>query len=110
MFVGVSTYRVPLDTVLEHANEHGAWVGEHYADGRFLVSGRRVPPGGGLIVSHAADLDEFRQLLDTDPFVERGIASWEIFEFDATEYPKRSAAFDQFAAKRLEPLPRKSSM
>jgi uncharacterized protein YciI len=102
MFVGISTYRVPLDTVLEHANEHGAWVQQHYAAGRLLVSGRRVPPDGGLIVAHARDIEEFRQLLDTDPFVERGIASWEIFEFDATEHPKRSDAFDQFAAKLLE--------
>jgi uncharacterized protein YciI len=103
MFVGISTYRVPLDTVLEHASEHGAWVQQHYADGRFLVSGRRVPPEGGLILAHAGDSEEFRQLLDADPFVERAIASWEIFEFDATEHPKRSDAFDQFAVKWLEP-------
>jgi uncharacterized protein YciI len=101
MFVGISSYRVPLDNVLEHADEHGAWVQQQYADGRFLVSGRRVPPAGGLIVAHAGDIEELRQLLETDPFVDRGIASWEFFEFDATEHPKRSDAFDQFAANWL---------
>jgi uncharacterized protein YciI len=98
MFVAVSEYQVPEETIAAHAAAHRSWVQEQYLRGRLLVSGRRSPPEGGVLVGSAADGTDVRALLDSDPFSVRGIAAWRVVEFDATDFPCRTEEFDTFAA------------
>ncbi len=105
MFVLISRFQRSLEEVNRSAAEHSAWVQRQYEAGRFLVSGRREPPIGGVIVARAASEQELREILTTDPLQYRGLAEYEIFAFEATDFPKRSSAFDSFAAKPLRDLP-----
>ena len=67
--------------------------------GRFLVSGRREPPTGGVIVARAGSEQELREILAMDPLQQMGLVEYEIVAFEAAAFPKRSGAFDAFAAQ-----------
>jgi uncharacterized protein YciI len=94
MFVVISTYRNSIEEVLPLERAHIAWVTQGYASGRILVSGPRVPLNGGVIVVHGDDLADVEEFMSGDPFVAGDVVGYEIFEFDATDFPNRSAAFD----------------
>jgi len=106
MFVLISRFQKPFEEVNRSFAEHSAWVQRNYESGRFLVSGRREPLIGGIIVARASSEQELREVLSTDPYQQRGLAEYEIFAFEATDFPKRSNAFESFASKPLsEPPP-----
>ncbi len=107
MFVLISRFQRPLEEVNRSVAPHSVWVQQQYESGRFLVSGRREPPIGGIIVARATSEQELREVLTTDPLQQMGLAQYEIFAFEATDFPKRSSAFDTFAAR---PLREPSSM
>jgi uncharacterized protein YciI len=101
MFILLSTYLRPLDEVDAALSDHIAWVTRGYEEGHILVSGRREPPEGGAVVMRAADEEEVRALLADDPFQARGLARYEVHAFGATDFPRRSAGFQAFAAASL---------
>ncbi len=105
MFVLLSRFQKPLDEVNRSLAPHSEWVKRHYESGRFLVSGRREPPIGGIIVAQASSEQELREVLTTDPLQQMGLAEYEVFAFDATDFPKRSSAFESFASRPLSELP-----
>ena len=105
MFVLISRFSQPLDEITSYLTPHSEWVQHHYASGRFLVSGRREPPIGGVIVAHAASEQELREILAMDPLQQVGLAHYEIVAFEATDFPKRSQGFDLFAATSLHDFP-----
>ena len=81
MFVLLLTYVKPLPEVDALMREHVAWLKEHYAAGRFVVSGRRIPRTGGVILARGDDRAEIEALAATDPFVRGGVATCEIVQF-----------------------------
>ena len=85
MFVLLLTYVKPLDEVDALMRAHVAWLDEHYAAGRFLVSGRRIPRTGGVIVARGDDRDEMEALAASDPFVAGGVATCEVVQFRASQ-------------------------
>jgi uncharacterized protein YciI len=105
MFVLISRFQKPLDEVNRSFALHSEWVQRNYESGRFLVSGRREPTIGGIVVARAESEQELRKVLSTDPYQQRGLAEYEIFAFEATDFPKRSSAFDSFAASPLREQP-----
>ena len=84
MFVALSTYVASLDDVDATRDRHLTWVAEQYDSGHLLVSGRRNPAVGGVIVGRAPSADAFRDLLAGDPFVIDGLAKYEVVEFEPT--------------------------
>ncbi|GGO81602.1 YciI family protein [Wenjunlia tyrosinilytica] len=84
MFVISLTYRVPLDQVEQHFADHMAWVERHYAEGRFLASGRKVPRTGGVILAVGADREEIEAIVAEDPFVLAAVADVGITELQVT--------------------------
>jgi uncharacterized protein YciI len=105
MFVLISRFQRPFDEVNLSFASHSAWVQRQYESGRFLVSGRREPPIGGIIVARASSEQELREVLTTDPYRLKRLAEYEIFAFEATDFPKRSSAFEAFASMPLRELP-----
>jgi uncharacterized protein YciI len=91
MFVLLLTYTRPLDEVDALMRKHMAWVNEHYAAGRFVVSGRQVPRRGGVIVARGDDRDEMERIAASDPFVAGGVATCEVIQFRASQ---TAAGFD----------------
>lgn len=96
MYVVITSYQVERERIEAALPAHSEWVARSYAEGRILVSGRRHPPKGGLLVVRAESPEEVETWLAGDPLVRDGLVASEIHGFDATEAPKRSAAFDLF--------------
>lgn len=105
MFILISRFQKPIDEVNRSFALHSAWVQRHYESGRFLVSGPRDLVIGGIIVARASSEQELREVLTTDPYEQKGLAEYEIFAFEATDFPKRSSAFDTFASEPMRELP-----
>jgi uncharacterized protein YciI len=85
MFVLLLSYVRPVEEVDALMRDHMAWVNEHYAAGRFLVSGRRIPRTGGVILARGDDRDEMEQIAAADPFVAGGVATCEVIQFRASQ-------------------------
>jgi uncharacterized protein YciI len=85
VFLLLLTYVKPLAEVDALMRKHVAWLDEHYAAGRFLVSGRRIPRTGGVIIARGEDRAEIEALAATDPFVRGDVATCEVVEFRASQ-------------------------
>jgi uncharacterized protein YciI len=81
MFVVVLNYVKPLDVIDAHLAAHREFLGKHYESGVFIVSGRRVPRTGGVILARGVSRDALMEILRQDPFYEQGIVRHEVIEF-----------------------------
>jgi uncharacterized protein YciI len=93
MFIISLTYTAPLGQVDAHLAAHREFLGEQYARGLFLLSGRKVPRDGGIIVASAGSRAEVEKLVRQDPFHRAGLARYEITEFVPTMTADTLAAF-----------------
>jgi len=61
--------------------------------GNFLISGRKIPRDGGIIVAVGRNLDQIEAIIREDPFYERGLADFRVIQFRASQraddIPKR---------------------
>jgi uncharacterized protein YciI len=85
MFVLLLDYIKPLEEVDALMREHVAWLRKHYDAGRFVVSGRRDPRTGGVIVARGEDREEMEEIAASDPFVRGGVAACEVVQFRASQ-------------------------
>ena len=85
MFVLLLTYTKPLAEVDALMRRHMAWLDAQYEAGRFVVSGRRIPRTGGVIVARGDDREEIEALAASDPFVKGGVATCEVIQFRASQ-------------------------
>ena len=98
MFAAVSDYLAPLGEVDLLRKAHHRWVEQLYRAGAILVSGRREPPSGGVVVATAESEEAMLALLESDPFVAGGVARYTVYAFSPAAGPLRSPAFEQFIA------------
>jgi uncharacterized protein YciI len=84
VFILELTYTAPLERVDALLPAHLSWLEQHYANGTFLASGRKVPRDGGVILAVAPDRATVEALAATDPFVPAGVVAYRITEFVAT--------------------------
>jgi uncharacterized protein YciI len=61
--------------------EHRAFLQELFASGLFVVSGRRIPWAGGVIVARGTR-EDVEAAVAADPFTRAGVAETEIVEFE----------------------------
>ena len=85
MFVLLLTYTQPVEAVDALMRDHMRWLNDGYRDGRFVVSGRRVPRTGGVIIARGDDLEEMEAIAAADPFVTGGVATVEVIQFRASQ-------------------------
>ena len=85
MFVLLLTYIKPLAEVDALMRRHVGWLDAQYDAGRFVVSGRRIPRTGGVILARGDDREEIEALAASDPFVSGGVATCEIIQFRASQ-------------------------
>ncbi|PXV64391.1 uncharacterized protein YciI [Dysgonomonas alginatilytica] len=81
MFIIVLTYKVSIEQIEFHLENHVLYLKEQYRVGNFLASGRRVPRSGGVILAKMDSKTELEQLLNKDPFKQNNLADYEIIEF-----------------------------
>jgi uncharacterized protein YciI len=84
MFVVLLTYVVSLDRVDDHLPAHREYLSSNYAAGVFLLSGRREPRNGGVILARAESRQALEAVLARDPFRIHGVADYQIVEFAPT--------------------------
>jgi len=93
MFVIELTYKAELTEIDAHMKAHVAFLDKHYAAGRFLVSGRKIPRDGGIILSLGESRREVEAIMREDPFCAHGLAEIRVIEFRASQraddMPKR---------------------
>jgi uncharacterized protein YciI len=80
MFIVSLTYHASLDQIDAHLEEHIAFLKEHYAQGTFLASGRKVPRTGGVILATAPSREALESIVQSDPFFVHHLSTYEITE------------------------------
>jgi uncharacterized protein YciI len=85
MFVIELTYKVELTEIDAHMAAHVAFLNRYYAAGNFLVSGRKIPRDGGIILAAGKSRKEIERIVREDPFHEFGLADFRIIEFRASQ-------------------------
>jgi uncharacterized protein YciI len=85
MFVVELEYVAELEEIDAHMAAHVAFLKKHYADGHFLVSGRKIPRDGGIIIATGTDREAVEKIAREDPFVAQGLATVRVVEFRASQ-------------------------
>lgn len=88
MFLLELTYTADLDRIDAAMKAHMTWLNAHYASGTFLVSGRKIPRDGGVIIATGAKRDAIEAIAAEDPFVKQGLATVRVVEFRASQKTK----------------------
>ena len=81
MFVIEITYKVPLEEIDKHFEDHVAFLEKYFAKGTFLLSGRKMPREGGIILAAAASKEIINNIIKEDPFYEHRLADIRVIEF-----------------------------
>jgi uncharacterized protein YciI len=85
MFVVELIYKADLAEIDVKMRAHMAFLKKHYAEGRFLISGRKVPRDGGIILAIGGSRKEIEAIMKEDPFCKHGLAEFRIIEFRASQ-------------------------
>jgi uncharacterized protein YciI len=85
MFVIELIYKADLADFDAQMAEHVIFLKKYYASGNFLVSGRKVPRDGGIILAVGKNRRQIEAIVEEDPFVEQGLAEFRIIEFRASQ-------------------------
>ena len=85
MFVIELVYKADLDEIDAHMAAHVAFLKKYYAAGNFLVSGRKVPRDGGIILAVGKNRQQIEAIVEEDPFRTHGLADFRIVEFRASQ-------------------------
>ena len=85
MFVIELSYKVNLSQIDAHMAAHIVFLRKYYASGNFLVSGRKIPRDGGIILAVGKSRRQIEAIIAEDPFYEHGLADFRIIEFRASQ-------------------------
>ena len=85
MFVIELIYKAQLTAIDAQMRAHMAFLKKHYAAGTFVVSGRKIPRDGGIIIAAGKTRAEIEAIVKDDPFVKLGLAELRIIEFRASQ-------------------------
>ena len=96
MFIIELSYTADLAEIDAAMRPHMAYLNKYYAAGQFLVSGRKVPREGGIILALGESREQVEAIVREDPFVSRGLADFRIIEFRESQ---RAASIDALLGK-----------
>jgi len=85
MFVIELVYKADLREIDAHMGAHVRFLKKYYAAGNFLVSGRKIPREGGIILAVGKSREAIEDIIREDPFHEHGLADFRIIEFRASQ-------------------------
>jgi len=88
MFVIELIYKADLKEIDAHMRAHVAFLKKYYDDGTFLISGRKVPRDGGIILAVADSREKLEAIVHEDPFHRHGLAEFRVIEFRASQRAK----------------------
>ena len=85
MFVIELIYKADLAEIDARMAAHVRFLQKYYAAGNFLVSGRKIPRDGGIILAVGKDRQQIEAIVRQDPFCAQGLADFRIIEFRASQ-------------------------
>ena len=85
MFVIELTYKATLAEIDATMAAHVVFLKKYYAAGNFLISGRKIPRDGGIIVAVGKSRHQIEVIIREDPFYVRGLADFRVIEFRASQ-------------------------
>jgi uncharacterized protein YciI len=85
MFVIELIYKADLADIDAHMAAHVVFLKKYYASGHFLVSGRKIPRDGGIILAVGKSRQQIEAIVQEDPFYAHGLADVRIIEFRASQ-------------------------
>jgi uncharacterized protein YciI len=85
MFVIELIYKAPLAEIDAHMPAHMTFLRKYYAAGHFLISGRKIPRDGGIILAVGKNREAIERIAREDPFCTRGLADVRVIEFRASQ-------------------------
>ena len=85
MFIIELTYTAPLTEIDAHMTAHVKFLKKYYAAGNFVVSGRKNPRDGGIIVATGDSREQIEAIVREDPFVTHKLATFRVIEFRASQ-------------------------
>ena len=88
MFVIELIYKADLAAIDAHMKSHMAFLNKYYAAGNFLVSGRKIPRDGGIIIAVGSSREQVEAIAREDPFCKQGLADVRVIEFRASQKAK----------------------
>lgn len=89
MFIIDLNYRASLETIDRLLPEHIDYLDKYYSEGYFLISGRKNPRTGGVIICSCSSIDRVWEIVKTDPFYMNQAAEYSITEFTPTKKSAR---------------------
>jgi len=94
MFIIELTYTADLSEIDAHMPAHVAFLKKYFAAGHFLVSGRKIPRNGGIIVASGKNREQIESIIREDPFHRHRLADFRIIQFRASQrapdFPRRT--------------------
>ena len=85
MFVIELIYKAALAEIDAQMAAHVRFLNKYYASGHFLVSGRKIPRDGGIILAVGKNREQIEAIVREDPFCARGLADFRVIEFRASQ-------------------------
>lgn len=85
MFVIELIYKAGLEEIDAHMRAHMAHLEKHYEAGTFVVSGRKIPRDGGVILAVGKSRAQIEAIAKEDPFCKNGLAEFRVIEFRASQ-------------------------
>jgi uncharacterized protein YciI len=85
MFVIELIYKAGLNDIDAHMAAHVKFLKKYYKAGNFLVSGRKIPRDGGIILAVGVSRAAIEAIVHEDPFYEHQLADFRIIEFRASQ-------------------------
>jgi uncharacterized protein YciI len=85
MFVIELIYKAALAQIDAEMPAHMKFLKKYYASGHFLVSGRKIPRDGGIILAVGKSREEIEAIAHEDPFCRKGLAEVRVVEFRASQ-------------------------
>ena len=85
MFIIELIYKADLAKIDAHMTAHVAFLTKYYNAGNFLVSGRKRPRDGGIIIAVGSSRERIEAIAKEDPFYTHGLADVRVVEFRASQ-------------------------
>lgn len=85
MFVIELIYKAELTEIDARMKAHVNFLRKYYAAGNFLVSGRKIPRDGGIILAVGESRAQIEAIIKEDPFCKFGLADFRVIEFRASQ-------------------------
>lgn len=79
------TYTAKLEKIDAAMKAHMVFLRKYYAAGTFVMSGRKIPRDGGIIIARGDSRESIEAIMAEDPFCKMGLAEFRVIEFRVSQ-------------------------